>query len=157
MFSMNTEQFLSGLIREEKAFVDQFRVRVERIMNVAMRRLLARTPVNTGRAVMNYVATSGKPYGGAVIAGFAPVEATNKLPLGAEQLRGQAEAVALATLAQVDYSNPFQEFYISNRAPHIAGLEDGEYPAAPYVPRSPEGMFRVTLQRIADMLQSGEL
>lgn len=103
---------------------------------------------------MSYVASSGQPFAGAASGGRAPVEATNKLALGSERLRGGAEAVAMGTLARVNYSNPFQVYWITNNAPHIGGLESGELPEEPYTPRSPQGMFGVTLQELIALLES---
>lgn len=154
---LNPRSFQTGLDKAVERFHERFRVKMRRTVTAAMLRLLRRTPVNTGRAVMNYVATAGEAYTGPVIAGFVPVEPTNKLPLGSEQLRGDAEAVARRTLDSVSYRNPYQRFFITNRAPHIAGLEAGELPDDPYVPRSPQGMFRVTLQEISAMMQAGKL
>lgn len=153
----NSATFIAGLERYERQFERMFRTRVRMLVSEGMRRMLARTPVHTGQAVMNYVASAGAPASGAVTKGFKPVEATNALPLGAERLRRRAEAVALATLSGVDYSDPFQEFYISNNAPHIAGLEYGALPSEPYTPRSPSGMFRITNQELLMLLASGKL
>jgi len=153
----NAEQFLSGLDKSVDRFHNRFKTMLRSTMHATMVRLLRRTPVNTGRAVMNYVASAGTPASGPVKSGFKTVEPTNDLRLGAEQLRPAAEAVAMATLQGINYDKPFQAFYISNRAPNIAGLEAGELPHAPYTPRSPQGMFRVTLQEIAQLLESGRL
>ncbi len=140
----NMTMFMNGLDKAEKRVEKLFRTRTKRLMTEAMKRMLARTPVHSGQAVMNYVASAGAPHSGPVKKGFKPVEATNQLPLGAERLRKRAEAVAMSTLAGLDFSNPFQAFYITNNAPQIKGLEYGALPHEPYTPRSPSGMFRVT-------------
>lgn len=151
---VNADQFIDGITAYEQRFHEMFRNRVRRLVSEGMSRLLRKTPVNTGQAVMNYVATKGTPYGGPVKEAGKAVEATNKLALGAERLRGGAEAVAMATLKGLDFSDPYQTYYITNRAPHIGGLEDGALPEAPYTPRSPAGMFGVTVQELMMLLNS---
>jgi hypothetical protein len=84
-------------------------------------------------------------------------EPTNKLPLGAEANRGRAESISKATLATVNYSDPYQVFWIVNKSPNIGGLEAGELPTKPFTPRSPQGMFGVTLQELAALLDSTPL
>ena len=148
---VNAEEFNSALDREVKNLENRFRIVMKRLASEGMRRLLARTPVNTGQAVMSYKASVGTPKYVSAAAG-TPVEPTNKLPLGVEQLRGPAEAVALSTLNGLDFSDPFTVVYITNNAPHIKGLEYGELPNDPYVPRSPNGMFGVTVQELTALL-----
>lgn len=154
---MNGSAFSSGLDGMAIRVRKKFQLRIYRIMHFAMTKLLARTPVNTGRAVSNYVASTGTAYSGVVHPGVAPVEATNPLPLGAERLRGQAEAISRATLANVNLANPYQAFYITNNAPNISGLEHGELPMEPYRQRSPNGMFRITLMDISAAIRTGKL
>ena len=131
-----------------------FRRKMRMLVTEGMRRLIRKTPVNTGQAVASYVASAGTPTS-RVANRPEPVEATNRLALGQEKLRGQAEAAALATLSGINYDDPFQSFYITNAAPHIGGLEHGSLPGAPYTPRSPGGMFGVTVQELLALLSSG--
>lgn len=152
----NSAEFLAGLDGEVEKLKLKYRNRVRRLMHEGMVRMLRRTPVNTGQAVMNYVATVGAPYGGLKEAG-EPVEATNHLALGSEKLRYESAAVAMATLNGVDFSDPFKVYWISNNAPNIAGLEYGLLPEAPYTPRSPNGMFGVTVQELIALLDSGSI
>jgi len=100
---------------------------------------------------------TGKPFSGGAATGKNPIEATNKLALGAERLRGGAEARAMATLGSVSYADPFTTFWIVNNAPHIGGLEAGELPEEPFTPRSPQGMFGVTLQELITLLESNTI
>lgn len=106
---------------------------------------------------MSYVASVGQPATSGVSQGFEPVEATNQLPLGAETLRPRAERRSKATLATVNYDDPFQVYWITNDSPNISGLEAGELPEEPYTPRSPQGMFGVTLQELTALLESTRL
>lgn len=145
---------MRGLDLSYNRFEKRFQHRLRKLMNEGMRRLIRRTPVHTGQAVRSYVASAGSPFSGGPASPATPVEATNKLPLGAEQLRGGAETAAMATLAKVDFRDPFKVYWITNSAPHISGLEHGELPEAPYTPRSPQGMFAVTLQELVTLLGS---
>lgn len=150
----NPISFSKGLDASYDRFENKWKIRLQKVMKKAMINLIRRTPVHTGQAVRSYVASAGSPYGGVAGAKPEPVEATNKLALGAERLRGGATGVAMATLATVDYSDPFAVYWITNNAPHIGGLETGELPAAPYTPRSPQGMFAVTLQELAAFMDT---
>lgn len=153
----NLDEFINGLTVYEQRFVVFFRKKVTRLMSEGMERLMDKTPVNTGQAVMNYVASVGSPYSGSAIEAGRAVEPTNKLALGAEQLRGGAEAVSRSTLRGIDYKDPFKVYWISNNSPNIKGLEYGELPYDPYTPRSPQGMFAVTVQELISRLEAGSI
>jgi hypothetical protein len=155
---MNADAFFSGIDTFNRKFHESFRRRVERLMTEGMARMLRKTPVNTGTTLANYVATAGSPYRGAVIKGNPkPVEATNHLALGVEQLRPEFMRLSATTLTSVDYRNPFRAFWITNRSKTVGGLEAGELPHDPYVPRSPNGMFRVTIQELVQLLDMGKV
>lgn len=153
----NPGEFISGLERFEERFEKMFRNKVRKLVSEGMRRLIAKTPVQSGQAVANYVATGGAPYSGPVKEGGTPQAGTNKMPLGSESNRSGAAGIATATIMSVDFSDPYKTFYITNRAPHIGGLEHGSLPKAPYVPRSPAGMFGVTVQELLALLGSGSI
>jgi hypothetical protein len=151
---VNADAFIDGITEFEVRFETMFRRKVRMLVTEGMMRLTRKTPVNTGQAVMNYVATGGSPYTGPARQAGKAVEATNKLPLGSEALRGAATAISVATLAGIDFTDPYKTFWITNNAPHIGGLEAGALPEAPYRPRSPAGMFAVTVQELLALLQS---
>lgn len=152
---MNGAAFLKALDRHEERVLKLFRGRVRHTVSEALRRLLAKTPVFTGGTVASYVtSTTGAT---AVHPGWAPVEATSQLPLGAEKNRPQAEAVPLAKLAALNFDDPFQVFTITNANPAAAGLEAGELPGNGKPSRSPQGMFRVTNQELIALLQAGKI
>lgn len=153
----NPGEFIAGLERAEERFEKKFRQKVRMLVSEGMRRLIAKTPVYTGQAVANYVASAGTPYSGPVKAGGKPQAGTNAMPLGPESNRGGAAAAAQGTVATVDFSDPYKVFYITNRAPHIGGLEAGALPLEPYTPRSPAGMFGVTVQELMALLSSGSI
>lgn len=152
---INAGSFNSGLDRSIVRFEKKWMKRNQILVNAAMKKLIARTPVHTGQTVRNYIASNGNPASGGVIAGEAPVERTNSKSLGTERLRGGAEAQAMATLASVDFSDPFDTFFITNRSPAVGGLEIGALPKEPFTPRSPAGMFGITLQDIAALADQG--
>lgn len=154
---INSRSFISGLEKSEERFEKMFRDKVRTLVTVAMRKLIEKTPVNTGEAVMNYVASAGSPSSAGLKKAPDPVEPTNDLALGMERLRPAAEAVAMASAQSVDTRDPFQTFWIVNRTPHIGGLEHGLLPYAPYTPRSPAGMFGVTVQELMLLLSSGKI
>ncbi len=154
---VNARSFNAGLGKSVTRFEKKFGLIVRRIVQEAHRRLIAKTPVHTGQAVMNYIASKGAPSSSGVIEAPDPVEATNPLPLGAEQLRGGAVRIAQASLDSLSFAEPFDTYWIVNRAPHIGGLEAGELPEDPLTPRSPLGMFAVTLQELNALLKSGRI
>jgi hypothetical protein len=153
----NKAQFFKELDHQTAKVEKLFRTRVRLTVSEGLRRLIAKTPVFTGEAVANYVATAGTPYSGPIKQGFEPVEATNDLPLGAERNRARAEAVALATLSAVNFDAPFQAFHVTNRSPQIRGLEAGELPGKGRPSRSPNGMFVITNEELLEMLRSGKI
>jgi hypothetical protein len=148
----NGAAFLKALDKHEERVMTLFRTRVRRTVTEALRRLLAKTPVHTGATVASFVINQP----GFVHAGFGSVEPTNHLPLGAEQNRKKAEAVALSKLDSVNFDDPFQTFTISNAAPQAALLEAGAAPT-PDTTRAPHGMFAVTNEELLLLLQAGKL
>ncbi|AMO44099.1 hypothetical protein DSS3P8_041 [Roseobacter phage DSS3P8] len=154
---VNGSRFISGLESYEERFHKMFRNKVRRLVTEGMDRLLRKTPVNTGQAVSSYVASGGSPKSSPPGPRGKPVQATNHLPLGAEKLRAQSEAPSRATVAGIDFADPYKTFWITNNAPHIGGLEAGSLPNEPYTPRSPAGMFGVTVQELVALLSSGSI
>ena len=152
----NAISFSKALDRSIHTMEKKWIKRNQKLVTQSMRRLIAKTPVHTGRTVRSYMASNGTAKHTNKSEGN-PVEATNKLPLGAEQLRGRAAAEALATLSSVNFSDPYDVFFITNNSPAVAGLEVGALPAEPYTPRSPQGMFGVTLQEITALADLGIL
>ena len=154
---VNADSFCNGLDRSWDRFEKRFGLRMKRLVTSAMSRLLARTPVFTGQSVASYRASVGAPSSSAPAPKSKPVEATNKLALGTEALRPSSEAPSRASLNTITTSNPFQTYWIVNKAPMISALEDGLLPYEPLRPRNPAGMFAVTLQELASNLAAGKL
>jgi len=112
------------------------------------------TPVWSGKAVRNYVWSVGTPdttVYSAIESG--PPGPTNSMPLGTEPRRAANERAALDTLLSIDFSNPFQNFILSNNAEDIEGLEFGLLPT-PERSRSPNGMFGLTQNYVGELLRS---
>jgi len=84
---VNEVNFKRALDSYYDKLVKKFRARMRMLMEAGMVRLIRRTPVHTGAAVMSYVASSGQPFSGAPAGGRDPVEPTNRLPVGSERLR----------------------------------------------------------------------
>ncbi len=152
----NLKAFLAGVEGIMPRFEAKQRLRIKRLLNVAMSNLIRRTPVWTGQAVSAYTASVGSPvwYDG----WHGPAEdGTNSMPLGPEEHRPAAAGVAMRTLRSAESINPWVRYYISNAAPHIGGLENGELPnGETYTPRS-WGMFAITTQDIIAGLSTGRL
>lgn len=114
----------------------------------------AHTPVNTGKAVRNYIWSVGTP--SRVV--YDPIDngppgPTNSMALGTEPRRGPNEDASRETLLALDFSNPFQSFILSNNADDIEGLEYGELPTAERS-RSPNGMFGLTQNFISELVKA---
>lgn len=154
---VNAAQVRKGLGLAIKNFEKKFKRRNRRILTEAMRRIIARTPVHTGQTVRNYVASVGRPSRAGVKPGYTPVEPTNRLPLGSEQLRGRAEAEAMASVRAVNFNKPYEKFYITNRSPAAAGLEAGALPGEPMRSRSPNGMIGITMIEIRELIRRGAI
>lgn len=103
------------------------------------------TPVYTGQSVRNYIWTAEQPFDMVLEAiDNGPTGHTNSMPLGHEPRREVNEEAAAVTLAQLNFSNPFQTFILTNNSPQIGGLELGLLPGPPMKSRSPSGMFGLT-------------
>jgi hypothetical protein len=103
------------------------------------------TPVHTGQSVRNYIWTTDVAFHGVLEAiDNGPTGKTNSMSLGSEPRRHINEETAAASLAALNFSNPFQTFILTNNAPQIGGLELGLLPGPPLKSRSPAGMFGLT-------------
>lgn len=112
------------------------------------------TPVWSGRAVRNYLWSTGSPD----TRSFEPIDngppgPTNSMPLGVEPRRATNEDAARETLMALDFTNPFQTFILTNNADDIEGLEFGLLPT-PAKSRSPNGMFALTQNYAAAYLNA---
>ncbi len=95
----------------------------------AFRRVILRTPVDTGRARGNWQASIGTPIGGIL-------EITSKGFAGA----------AAKQFAKVKDLKPFNVIFLTNNLPYILVLEGGDHSD-----QAPQGMVSVTLQELSSI------
>lgn len=122
-FSLNLSRFA------KKADVDM-RAVVQKISMEAFKRIILRTPVDTGRARANWGCTIGTPRTS------MQVESTDK--------SGGATIAAMTGTAQ-GFSGQGSIFMVNN-LPYIHALEDGSST------QMPEGMVKVTMAEMAGFL-----
>lgn len=126
-------------------FERTFSARIQNIIEETDRYIKSLTPVHTGETVRNYIWTTGTPFAGVL----SPIDTgdpgrTNSMPLGVEPRRDANERAAAESIRDLNLSNPFQNFILTNNAPAVAGLEYGLLPEPPFRSRSPNGMFGLT-------------
>ena len=159
-FKSNSARFTSRIKKQPKRLETNFQIRLERIVRIAHKKLLDKTPVFEGRTVRNYLLTMDNPYQGREIEpiGTGSPGQTNSMPLGTEPRRPANEAASLATQSNLKLSrNAFRKIFITNRSQAVAGLERGELPGQGKPSRSPNGMFKITMMEIVALLRSGAL
>lgn len=110
----------------------------------AMQESILRTPVYTGRTLVNFQWTLGGPAGGVrqpVKEPALPGE-TSQMRLGSEPRRAANAAVVeqefAAVLAGVR-RNPFQDVYLVNHTPYFSDVEFGTYSTRGEKHRTPPG------------------
>jgi hypothetical protein len=109
--------------------------------------ILSATPVYSCNAVANFQWSMDSPANGLVKPARFPTDGLGKTsvkPLGSEAARGANEAIANASLAKIDFSDPFRRIYVVNNVPYFADLEYGTYNFVTKTePRTPPaGIFR---------------
>jgi len=151
------DKFLSGLKKAKAVPDDMIRMKLSFALPFAHEEITSKTPVWSGQALRNWVWSVGSPNTSPAkpAMGTMPPGATNSMPLGAEPRRPVNQAEADASLARINWQrNPYQQFWFSNNAPDIMGLEYGLLPS-PSRSRSPKGMVRVTVQNLILALEGG--
>ena len=105
------------------------------------------TPVWSGEALASYVWSAGSPSGEGPREPIdtGPPGHTNSMSIGEEPRRNANQQEADESYEKLNFSNPYQYFYLNNNAPHIGGLEYGLLPEDPLRQRSPNGMFGLAL------------
>lgn len=111
------------------------------------------TPVWSGETLSNYRWSTGAPDTTVVLGILQPSEATNHLAVGAEAKRPAAQAIADESWRRMKFDNPYQVFFMTNNDPTVVGLEYGEYPEPPFIQRSPNGMFGISLNYVMERLR----
>lgn len=92
--------------------------------------ILSATPVYSGNAVANFQWSMDEPANGVVAPASFPsggLGRTSVKPLGREAARSANEAIANASLAKIDFSDPFRRIYVVNNVPYFGDLEYGTY------------------------------
>jgi hypothetical protein len=90
--------------------------------------LLDNTPVWSGEAVANWKVSQGTPDLSGPVPGAAGFSEDVGPGQGGEFNRPQSESIALQTLSNIDFKNPFKDYFIANNAPHIGLLDAGALP-----------------------------
>ena len=122
----NAQRAFSAELEEAKEELRQNFIGFHKKLAIeAMRRIVLRTPVDTGRARGNWRLTIGE----------LPTEPTDQVDKG-------GGATIEDGIARLQLLGVGEVVYISNSLPYILRLEDG------HSDRSPEGMVEVTLEEL---------
>jgi hypothetical protein len=147
MLKTNANSFLD--MNENVIFDDIKRDLTKRVKRAAelMHRLsTSKVPVWKGTALANMQWSTGAPATGVVDAagGSKDPGPTNSMRVGSEPRRPENQAISDASFARLNFSNPFQEFILTNNAPHMRRIEFGLPPRDGLKARAPKGVFRVS-------------
>lgn len=157
-FKSNSKVFIKRSLAIPQQLEKKLVLRIKSITLSAHSKLLAKTPVHEGLTVANWTATTGSPASGVTQnSASGATGSTNKLPLGSEPRRDSNEGIARASLRDLDFSKPFNKWFITNNAPAAAGLEAGKLPGKGFKSRSPNGMLKMTALEIESLVSSGAL
>lgn len=145
-FSVTNRNEIERKVRDSmKRFESSLSIRIMVLCGEIDFYIKSLTPVHSGQSVRNYVWTSGVAFQGVLAAiDNGPTGHTNSMPLGSEPRRHINEEASAASLLQLNFTDPFQTFILTNNAPQIGGLELGLLPGPPLKSRSPAGMFGLT-------------
>ena len=128
MATDNLAQFNREITQFAKSIPGKVTVMQKKVVLEALRRLVQKTPVDTGRARGNWQTTIGSPAEG---------------QLDKKDLEGDSTIVAgLVALAGLP---PFQVVWISNNIDYIEELEHG------HSGQAPEGMLAITIEELRNM------
>lgn len=123
-------------------------------MTVLMDQAFHYTPVYSGKTIVNWQFSVGSPAAGVRDEVEVPAtdwEGTNKMPLGREPRRAANEAIARATFAAMNFSRPFQKYYLTNNHEDAGRLEYGEIPMPPFRKRQPPiGMLGMAVLKVGE-------
>jgi len=158
MFRSNASSFAKQLENCYQKKIEEAATRVFKTARFVHKSLIDKTPVWEGVTVRNYIMTIGTPYAGVLPEiGGVPTGRTNQMPLGTEPRRAENAAAALESGSVLTKVNAFSKIYITNNSDSVSGLEHGELPGDGYTPRSPNGMFGITLEEALSRLNSKAL
>lgn len=122
-FNLEIDEFVKNIPKEAIAFQ-------KKIVLEALRKLVMRTPVDTGRAKGNWQVSIGDPLIGKL-----------------ETLDKEGQETVAKGLAAIADLPPYQVVWISNNLDYIELLEDGRSKQAP------NGMLKLTVAELRQMFQ----
>ena len=158
---------MAGIVLNEAAFIARLNAyprvlqrnytrRLRLAIDLLTDRVLARTPVYTGRTIRNWRWSMDTPFSGVLpAAGTGQPGATNSMMLGSEPRRGANEADARATKDTLNVDRPWRKFFLSNNAPNVGALEAGVAPDAARS-RAPNGMLGISLVELEAFLRQSK-
>lgn len=154
-YRSNSKTFFSKLRREDRKVERRLENTLKFVTGVIERNITEATPVWSGQAVVNMVWSMGRPFNQTLTAlpTAAGQPGTNRMPLGPEAYRGINTRASQLTLDAIRFQRPFSAYYLSNNAPHIQKLEDGQLPTSE-TSRAPGGMFFVTFENAVAQLRA---
>lgn len=113
------------------------RIVIKKIIFDLFKSIVERNPVDTGRCAGSWDVSLGAP--------------SNWPGLPEGEYGGHGSGLSLERLEQVDFSNPFGTWYITNNLPYVECLEYGLYPGnGPktvdgYSTQAPAGFVRISV------------
>lgn len=110
---------------------------IRKISFEAFKRIILRTPVDTGRARANWGVTVGSP---------------NKYVIESEDKSGSA-TLAMAADGTMSWSCE-GSIFMTNNLPYIGVLEYGRDDGTPGSKQAPQGMIRVTMEEMQNWIKS---
>lgn len=131
-YQTGSNSFSLDLSRFAKKAGVEMKLVIQKISMEAFKRIIYRTPVDTGRARANWGCTIGKPRTG------VQVESTDK----------SGSTTTAAMVATVQQFNGDGSTFLVNNLPYIHELENGSST------QSPQGMVSVTMAEMAGFLGS---
>lgn len=137
-YQTGANSFSLDLSRFAKKAGVEMKLVIQKISMEAFKRIIYRTPVDTGRARANWGCTIGKPRTP------AEIESTDK--------SGSTTTAAMVATVQ-GFSGDGSVFLVNN-LPYIGVLEYGRADGSPGSTQSPQGMVRVTAAEMAGFLGS---
>lgn len=150
--------FLSGLEKAKQAPAKIMARKMMLACQFVHEGVTSRTPVHTGESLRNWVWSMNEPNSGTAMPALGEGDPgqTSKMRLGSEPRRPANQAPVDASLARLNFKDPFRQYWLSNNSKTIAGLEYGQLPN-PQMSRSPNGMVRITVQELLLKLQTGAI
>ena len=148
MFTSNAKVVIAGLEKYKSLPEKMLRRAIVIDVRFLHKAVTDRTPVHTGKSLANWVWSVGTPFSGTIKESTSgDIGQTRNAPLGSEGRRASNQAKVNQTLSSLDFSNPFQVFYLTNNAESIMDLEYGKLPTSKDS-RSPDGMARISMQEL---------